>query len=156
MPPEQMSQKPTFWKKTGSVPHAAYLQASWVLWLHRLLFFFFLNQNRGVLYKGCLFLSENIKVPHENAHVRARTQAQMEVMEQNSMCALKKMSMKHKQAISIKLKCDTCRTKTPISFVPELCWFHVVTATEAAVWHPKSKLWNANVVTAGFACCHMD
>lgn len=90
-------------------------------------------QNRGVLCKGCLFLSENIKVSHENAHVRARTQAQMEVMEQNSMCALKKMSMKHKQAISIKLKCDTCRTKTPISFVPEFCWFHVVTATEAAV-----------------------
>lgn len=65
------------------------------------------------------------------AHVRK--QAQMEVIEQHSMCALKKMSMTHKQAINIKLKCDTCRTKTPISFVPELCRFHCVTATEAAV-----------------------
>ena len=43
------------------------------------------------------------------------------------------MSMKHKQAISIKLKCDTCRTKTPISFVPDLCRFHFLTATDAAV-----------------------
>lgn len=28
-----------------------------------------LDQNRGVLHKECLFLSENIKVQHENARV---------------------------------------------------------------------------------------
>lgn len=49
----------------------------------------FLIWKRGVLHKGYLFLSQNMKVQHGNTHKETLTRAQMEVMEQHLICALK-------------------------------------------------------------------